>query len=142
MLSGASLVAVAFAGCGSSHSTTAASSAQPSGGSEVAASARCTSQRNDVDVQVTIYAGGTAACVVWNNQAARSSGRRWHLTSAVLHAAPVCSLARSASVIEVREGGSAEQGQEICSNLKSKTWTEVEGPGERAEKAAQQHKAP
>jgi hypothetical protein len=135
MVATASLVAVALAGCGSSHATNATSSSK-SASSEVPA--HCTSQRNDVAVQVTIYAGGLAACEIWNNQAARS-GRRWHITTAVLHGAPMCSLARGASVIEVRQGEPAEQAQELCRSLKSKTWTEVEGPGERAEKAAHQH---
>jgi hypothetical protein len=136
-MSAAVLIAVALAGCGSSGKST--STSQPAR-SEVAAG--CTSQRNDVGLQVTIYAGGTAACVIWNNQAARSSGRRWHLATAMLHVAPVCSLASGGSVIEVRQGGTPEQGQQICTTLKSKAWTEVEGPGERAEKAARQHKAP
>jgi hypothetical protein len=128
-----SLAAVALAGCGSSHSSTS----QASLNAEVAAG--CTSQRNDVPLQVTIYAGGTSACVIWNNQAARSPGPRWHLTTAVLHVAPACSLGRATSTLEVRQEGTAEQAHQLCSNLKSKRWTEVEGPGERAEKA---HKAP
>jgi hypothetical protein len=134
-MSAAVLVAVALGGCGSSGKATSASTSSASS----AVPAGCTSQRNDVPVQVTIYAGGTAACAIWNNQAARGSGARWHLTAAKLHVAPVCSLAYGPSVIEVRQGGAAEQGQQLCTTLKSKAWTEVEGPGERAEKAARQH---
>jgi hypothetical protein len=133
MLASASLAAVALAGCGSSHT----SASQTALSAEVAAG--CTSQRDDVAVQVTIYAGGTSACVIWNNQAARAPGPRWHLTTAVLHVAPTCSLGRATSTIEVRQEGTAEQAQTLCANLKAKRWTEVEGPGERAEKA---HKAP
>jgi hypothetical protein len=134
-MSAAVLIAVALAGCGSSGKATSASTSSASS----AVPAGCTSQRNDVPVQVTIYAGGTAACAIWNNQAARSSGPRWHLTAAKLQVAPVCSLASGPNVIEVRQAGTAESGHQLCANLKSKAWTEVEGPGERAEKAAHQH---
>ncbi len=138
------VVVVEVCGCGSTKAgiTTAGSTVPNSPalkGQE--ANGDCTSGRSDADIRVTIFGHGQAACIRWNEVAAKSSEQFWQVINTEPHGTPVCSMEQGSEIIEVREGDFVNQGNTICARLLAAGAHEVEGPGERDEREQRETEA-
>jgi hypothetical protein len=131
--------AVLLSGCrGSSGATVSRAGAttppSASAAEAEAANGDCTSRRSEEDLRVTIYGGGEAACVKWDEHAAQEAEQYWKPTNEEPNQSPVCSMGKGLLVIEVRTRELASIANRICARLLAKGWHEVEGPGEKDER--------
>lgn len=142
--------AVCLVGCGSTSGATSTAVVSNAGARSTSAekaetaNGDCTAQRSEEDLRVTIYGAGEAACVKWDEEAARAAEQFWRPTHEEPHEAPVCSMGKGPLVLEIRSRSLEDAANRICARLLAKGWHEVEGPGqkdERERKTQESHEA-
>jgi|SRR6185437_14767041 len=147
------IAALCLSGCGSTSGTNSTSAVSPASATSATSSSAeeaeavngdCTAQRSEEDLRVTIYGAGEAACVKWDEEAAKAAEQFWRPTHEEPDEAPVCSMSKGPLTLEIRSRSLADAANRICARLLAKGWHEVEGPGqkdERERKAQEDHEA-
>lgn len=97
----------------------------------------CTTGPASHNMRATFYGASSEACTQLNQEVAKTSGEFWRVVPTgnyVEGSELVCSMAKGSELVEVRDTGEHDYGNQFCAGLTAKGWTEHEGPGEKAEK--------
>jgi hypothetical protein len=103
--------------------------------------ADCTTGPVEHNIRVTVYGASAEVCTGLNRQVAQKDGEYWRVVptgNRVEGSQLVCSMAKGGELIEVRDTGEHHYGNRFCAGLTAESWTEKEGPGERAEREHKQ----